>query len=142
MLLEIYDKDEKGFLAFDLRDILVQLPNAAWTLEWSVLELDALPAAGCELRVSSVSETVAASQRGVTLKWSELESLANSVLQIIDGKFAAYRPGSDLPVKGANVYEDSEYVIEAVDSTYWRVFSRDDAALGRLRKHFKEIRTL
>ena len=69
----------------------------------------------------------------------ELRELAGRLLQVIDGIVAGYRDApparSDADLRGA-----AEVVIEAVDSTFWRIYARDPTVIERFRDHYPDMR--
>jgi hypothetical protein len=46
----------------------------------------------------------------------------------------------DVIPKPATLYDTAEVVIEAIDTTFWRVYAKDDEVLERIRNHFKDVR--
>lgn len=143
-LIEIWDRGslhtehgETSQLAFDLRELLVQLPPDKKALNWSILGLWAV--AQDDTDVGEIEARVDASPVGLRMTGAELWDLAGRLLQVIDGTIVAF---SDSPPtrSDSDLRESCEIVIEAIDSTLWRVYTRDPAVSNRLRQTFADVR--
>src|SRR5262245_15139740 len=107
-------------LAVDLRHVLTALGSRALSSDWRVRNVWATGNATSALESLDDQQTVT----GATLK-----SLAENVIQIIDGEFAAFDPGS----------VTAWVIVEAVDSSYYTVRAEDDAVLETIRRSFQEV---
>ena len=118
---EIRDADARGFLAFDLRDILAclgaEVTERIWTCE------------GVDCTGEGVEEIFDVDYRGLAIPGARLVELAGRVLQIIDGTFYGRRPGEDTP----------SIVVRAVDSTLWEVFGGEEC-LRKIEDGFSDVR--
>ncbi|MEQ9490537.1 MAG: hypothetical protein RIM72_16250 [Alphaproteobacteria bacterium] len=121
--VEIRDKDPRGFLSFDLEQILECLGDAALRRVWRCTHLECSGEGADALELASEAIDPVDGER--------LLQLARSVLQVIDGEFAGYLPGQ-LHVS---------LRISAIDSSLWEVFG-DDVTLNRIRAAFKDVRPI
>lgn len=65
---------------------------------------------------------------GVPLDWAQMRTLAQECQQIIDGRFTGYDESGQAQLQ-----------MQAIDSSYWVVWSRDAAVLGRVRTAFTDV---
>jgi len=145
---------------FDLDEFLDAIRPWGEPLTWSICDLWATVAEqGCVYLTPSGTERVVTGDRArldpvcgdiaAPMSFAALAAFAACTHQVIDGLFVGVEEGGlrrDLP----RLFEDHiEYlhpdetwfrsyplVVHAFDSTYWRVFVRDDAAAGALRERF------
>ena len=119
--LELRDADSRGFLIFDLRDILASLGSDAIERTWTCESVDCTG--------EGVDDFFEVAYRKLAIPGSRLIDLSRRVLQIIDGTFYGTRPGEDVP----------SIVIRSVDSTLWEVFGSDDC-LRKIESAFTNVR--
>ena len=111
-----------GYLAVDLRRVLEALgervQNSWWRidLEWATDDT-----------TEKQLETLA--KQGQMVDGRTLMAAAERVVQVIDGEFAAYEPGSEEPW----------VTVEAVDSSYYTVRSADPAVLQAITARFQDV---
>ncbi|HET9037379.1 MAG TPA: hypothetical protein VFN45_14295 [Myxococcaceae bacterium] len=138
--LEIFDADEHGKLAGSLEEMLrLADPPASrlkWTLRYIEARDDVSPAWPAGLK--DLEAQASARKFGLELSWKQLTALA-AVLRTpvdvrLDGWARAPRPG-DAP--GELVIR-----IEVLDSTLFRVASRERPVLTRLERRFKDTRSV
>jgi len=119
--VEIHDCHRRGYLAFDLKDILRALGQDAKERVWRVEQLECTGEATPEL------EQIEAASTAVT--GEELLALAERTNQIIEGTFL-----------GRLTSENRDSLrIHAVDSTLWEVFG-DERCLSHIRDSFLYVR--
>jgi hypothetical protein len=73
--------------------------------------------------------------------WNELWELSDKLDQVIDAIVILPRK-VPLVFKAKDIQkirDESDVMIEAVDSTFWRVFSRDEKVLNALRGRYKAV---
>ena len=119
--LELRDADSRGFLSFDLRDILACLGSDASERTWTCQDVDCTG--------EGVDELFEVVYEGRAIPGSKLIELSRRVLQIIDGTFYGRRAGEDAP----------SIVIRSVDSTLWEVFGSDEC-LRKIESAFTDVR--
>ena len=138
--LEIFDTDEHGKLAASLTDMLRHADPPASRLTWTLRYIEARDdvSAAWPAGLKDLEAQASARKFGLELSWEQLTSLA-AVLHApvdvrLDGWKRAPRPG-DAP--GELVIR-----IEVLDSTLFRVASRERAVLTRLERRFKDTRSV
>ena len=119
--LEIHDMHPRGFLGFDLKDVLRCLGKDATDRIWRCVNLEVTGEATRELE--AVEET------GEVLTGERLMSLAERTNQVIWGDFLGRRPGE----------ETESLRISAIDSSFWEVFG-DEGCLDKVRAAFRDVR--
>jgi len=140
-LIEITNK---GFSGVDLSDILNVLEVFGSGLSWAILELEAEAKPDWSRNMSELREQIARSPSGLKLSWSELVSLAEDFEQVINGVFVGVRKGEPIPTLPLDqgLYESSEIVIHAFDTTLWEVCARDKTITEAIQNAFKGTRLL
>lgn len=133
-MIEIWDGP-----AVQLGDLLDAIPDAD-ELVWSVMELWAV-ARDDNTDFVTIERKAAESPTGLRLSTSELRELAARQMQLIDGIVVGYR--DDPPTRSdADLRASSEVVIEALDSTLWRISTRDRAVIDAVRRNYHDVRTV
>lgn len=122
-----------GYLNFDLRDLLQVLKPWGEELIWIVRHFDGR---GPALRRLADAQPLRDSE--LRLSWIELQQFATDVEQTYDGVFAGMQDPSLLPPGQLDVvgWAETDIIIEAWDSTYWRVYSSNMAIIEALEKRF------
>jgi hypothetical protein len=113
-----------GFLSFDLVDIFSAIGDVAIVSTWKCRNVECV-GQNAE-RLYELAET------GKKVSGLELSEIANGISLTIDGQFEAYRAGEVEPW----------ILIDAVDSSWFDVFSRDASVLERVRCHFRDVRPI
>jgi hypothetical protein len=146
--LEISDQDN-GYLAFDLGDILEVIEQFALQLCWYVVEFEPVGLAATEDGEGSpptwVTELWQTSETGAVqcLSWARLKELATHVTQTMDALFVATDQGTAAPTPSLDPNDEQfKLVIQAVDTSFWAVTSRDDNVLNSLKERFHDVRLL
>lgn len=119
-----------------LADILGILEMRGGNLNWAVLSLWATGKAPGWGTVVDFEKTVAALPNGYPLTWGELEMLAGSLDQVIDGVFIGCRDPEALHryPSDSDLYASCDVVVEANDGTYWEIHTSDAEIVARLRR--------
>jgi hypothetical protein len=156
-IFRISDASERGYLSFDLRDLVALVEPEAAHLCWHAIPMG-------EQTWIMVDETasqtmldlparVDASPNGVELSWPEMQELAASTHQTIWGTFIGIQPKTPLPSiaemfpdkwhyfnQAMSVFFDVvEIAIQAVDSSFWHLYARDDKVMERIRAAFADV---
>ncbi|MCA9095539.1 MAG: hypothetical protein KDA68_18800 [Planctomycetaceae bacterium] len=121
----IEDRDAKGVLNFDLKDILELAGGRAITSHWKLAMVEALGFQPAE-KLHFLCES------GTIVEGQILMNLAANVSQVIDGTFEAFDGCAKSPW----------LVIDAVDGAAYDVRSNDESLLDKLRAHFKSVSDL
>lgn len=111
-----------------LRTILAALPTAPADTRWTALHWWAVGNDDTfdALQLENATET------GLLLSAEQLQDLARQLFQLIDGTVAQIQgdpPAADDP----DLRRTCPIVIQAFDSSSWRVYARDPASLRTLR---------
>ena len=117
--IRIHDLDQRGVLAFDLKDIIAKLGPKARRTFWNVSPVDGVTD-GLDVTGESAAEFGFA-------------KLAERTRQLIWGKFIGYEDPSS---------QNPWIVIVGDDSTWFEVQSTDEAALSRLETGFRDVRSV
>lgn len=143
-LIEIHDTTEAGYLAFDLIDILPLLGDNCSSLIWSILDLEVRSKANVGLNVPELERKCRETPRGLIVTWDELRRLASKFKQTIDGVFVGCLERTMVPrLDRQETWHDlCEVVIEAIDSTSWRIYAKDGRLLDNVKGRFHEWRSL
>ncbi len=116
---------------------LVEHVSVTEDLQWTILEVWAVGETD-EVDVIALEREAEASPHGLNLSASELRGLAAGLHQVIDGIFVGYR-GQQPNRNDADLRSSAEVVLEAIDSTLWRVYAREVAMIDRLEKRFVRV---
>jgi hypothetical protein len=139
--IEIRDTDAGGVLTVQLRDILSVMPPEFRHRDWQVYELRATGNLGNSRSLPDLESRVETSAQGIVFSWNELWELSDKLDQVIDAIVILPRK-VPLVFKAKDIQkirDESDVMIEAVDSTFWRVFSRDEKVLNALRGRYKAV---
>ena len=126
--VKIRDKDPRGHLAFDLRDILSAIGPRAENSIWAVANETST---GEPLMVVGNSEALDELVLfKTTVSGIQLLEILKGVEQIISGEFSGFEIASSL---------DPWIVIVAFDSSWFEVRTDDEPTLARLRERFADV---
>ncbi len=161
-IIKIKDAENRC-LAFDLYDLVSLVSAEGPHFMWGVFDLKEVTFKDCsglsresglERTTTGLSLTEAQLYRrveenpgGWIISWSELLVLADLVLQTIEGTYvgcvdAGVLLSMDhdyLDDAGEAFYSAIEIAFQAVDSSYWLVYSKSDAILTRISNHFADV---
>ena len=117
---------------------LLDLVGDQPALDWSVMEVWAI-ARDDGTDLVALERRAAASSHGLTMSAAALRELAGELFQVVDGIVVGYRDRR--PDRGdEDLRSTATVVIEAIDSTFWRVYARDKAITERMRHHYSDVR--
>ena len=142
--VSVHDTHPRGYLEFDLKDVLAALGPRVTEHWWLMTDLDCTGEAAQPLR-----RAVEATQgKGLVLSGSELVAASQDIFQTIDGTVFALPPSLTATGEAAArkisradvLYETAPLVIVAVDSSYFDVLTRDEHDVQRLRARFRDVR--
>ena len=115
------DADSRGFLTFDLRDVLACLGSDAIERTWRC--------EGVDCSGEGSDEMFDVEYRRLNVPGRKLIDLSHRILRIIDGTFYGRRPGENVP----------SIVVRSVDGTSWQVFA-NDKCLRKIESGFTDVR--
>ncbi len=142
-ILSIHDMAPQGFLAFDLKEVLVCLGSAVQDYVWLITELDCL-GEGAQRLCEQVSRA-----SGVGVVWTGLELLAasamfsqtiNATLIGVPKETNASENLSDLGHVELFPESRAEVIIRAVDSSFFEVMTKNPDHVQALQARFKDVR--
>ena len=126
--LTIHDLDDRGVLAFDLRDLLRVIGPRAITAEWTITD----PVeSGFEATGPGGERLEALAEASAQIAGAELIAIAEDTQQVIWGDFAGKLP---------NVQNQDWVTIRAFDSSFFEVETSDEAVIEKLKSHFRDVR--
>lgn len=138
-VIELHDKDDRGFLEISLRDILVALADRGSSLHWGIAEWEAVGDLG-ELGGHDQIDSRIESNAGLwPLCWNDLQALAERVSQVINTTIVAFASAKSLRANSqpAQWATSASLLIEAIDSSLWRVSTREREVLDVMRRRFR-----
>jgi hypothetical protein len=130
--IRIHDLDQRGVLAFDLKDIIAKLGPKARQTFWNVSPVEGVTD-GLDVTGESAAEFEALAQSGERINGRRFAKLAERTRQVIWGKFIGYEDPSS---------QNPWIVIVGGDSTWFEVQSTEEAALSRLETGFRDVRSV
>ena len=113
-----------GFLNFDLEEIFSAIGNPVIVSTWRCHNV--------ECTGENAERLYELSEEGESVSGKELVEIVAGIFQTIDGEFEAYRDGK----------EDPWLVVNAVDSSWFEVFSVDSAVLESIKSSFQDVSEL
>jgi hypothetical protein len=113
-----------GFLNFDLKEIFSAIGNPVSVSTWKCHNV--------ECTGENAQRLCELSDEGQSVSGKELVAIVAGIFQTIDGEFEAYRDGKKNPW----------LVVNAVDSSWFEVFSVDSAVLESIRSSFQDVSEL
>jgi hypothetical protein len=119
--VEIHDRHPRGYLAFDLKEIIECLREEVLAREWRV--------EGVESTGTRSDELESLEGSNCTISGLHLYALTEGINQIIWGTFSG-----KLPTEAAD-----SLIIKAIDSTLWEVFACS-ASLAKVQASFRDVR--
>lgn len=130
-MIEIWDGGVR------LGDLLEAIPPTD-ELKWSIMEFWGV-ARDNETDVVALEQEAAGSPTGLRLSGGQLRELASNLLQLVDGIVVGYR--NDPPTRSdLDLRTSSEVVIEAIDSTLWRIYARNSAIVSAVQRNYDDVR--
>jgi hypothetical protein len=135
--------DKKRVVIVTLSDILIEIPNGK-SLYWSILYLEAIGRLGVGTSMLTFENQINDSENGLIITWDDLSLLSKKFDQVIDVTIIGSKNKSFLQRYENNreMYETCDIVIEMIDSSYWKVFSKDENLIKRLLAKFKQTELL
>jgi len=148
---------EGGYLAFDLRHLLALVNPEGPNLRWHAIPM------GEDFFVTGNGEEAEAAiewcnrvddfPEGRVTDWHSLRAMGDQIFQTIWGTFIALRPEVELPPVPSlfqdswhyldratdAFYRDVEIAFQAVDSSFWLVWAKDEDVRNRIRNAFEDV---
>lgn len=141
--IRILDNND-GFVSVKLQDILEEIDHGE-LFHWSILYFYGMGHLKDGKSIQDFEEEAIESEKGILMKWEELNSFANTIDQLFGifiigckdlQRIARYKNEKE------KRYEICDIVIEMIDSAFWEVFSKDEDLINRLAAKFKDVELL
>ena len=142
-IIEIRYRDERGILTVELKDLLAFFDHEGPTLIWSIQDLEAVGDPDkLKIDVLEIEKLAKESPQGFVLRWQELVELAQTLTDVWNAWIVACSYGAPIPkaIYKSEKVDQFEAVIEAFDSSFWRVFARDHSIIHRIASKFHDVR--
>jgi hypothetical protein len=131
-VVSIHDMDQRGFLSFDLLQILRAIEQAVREYSWIVTDMEC---------------TGEPAPTRTILSFNQLADYAQRVEQTINGAVVGVPPGDLAEVDLETVTRISDFprsrarvAILAVDSSYFEVIAKDPVVITLIQQTFREVR--
>ncbi len=141
--IRIQDLTESGYVAVELPDILKEVQNGD-SFHWSILCLEASGNLGEGKSIVEFENEISDSKNGLFISWDDLNILSKKFHQIIDMVLIGCKNEISLQryKTDQEMYEACDIVIDMFDSSYWKIFSKDEKFIDRLAAKFKDVEPL
>jgi hypothetical protein len=118
-----------------LSKILAGIEPFGKDLSWSIFHLWATGDLGDGKSILELEKLISSSPRGYFVTWEGLSELANHFDQVIDGQFIGCKDTNKIKryEKDYDLYAFCDIVIEAKDSTVWRIHAKDPLVIEKFR---------
>lgn len=121
--IRIADRDARGVLSFDLRQLLDLLGDRVFQSDWLCFVEE------CTAVDQETTNLEHAYSDSALLTGREFSELAAHTLQVIDGVFQGFLPGESQPwIK-----------LAAIDSSFWEIYARDPSDLTPFQTAFRNV---
>lgn len=138
--IKIMDSGE--ILTFDLVDILNCIKDIGSNYNWAILDIYLTSKQNSNLNVLELEKEVNSKDEFFKISFVDLLKLSGKFNQVIDGKFIASRGDFKNRIDIKDIEEKCDIVIEAIDSSYWTVFSKDSRIIELLTSTFEKVEIL
>lgn len=139
--IKIMDGDE--FLSFDLVDILKCIRDRSIIYNWAITDLYCTSKHESNLNAKDLEEQVNSKENLFVIDFNSLMILSTKINQTIDGKFIASKTNFPKILPDSSKLEESfDIIIEAIDSSYWTVYSKDLIIIKLLMGKFKNTKVV
>jgi hypothetical protein len=141
-IVEIRDQ-KPGYLNVDLRNLLSLFKEDGPNLVWSILDLEAVgDAEKLKTDLLEIERQIEESPDGLIVEWEDLLVLAESLVDVWNILIAASHDVPSIPrlEYGTTNFERCEIAIEIFDSTWCRVYARNDAIVRRVKANYRNVR--
>ncbi|WP_348620211.1 hypothetical protein [Pedobacter lusitanus] len=123
------DGDSSEVLSVGLIDILNCIDDGEST-NWGLLWLEAIGELDGTESILDLEQRVNKAEKVTIMAWKELLDLSSQITQAIDLLIIGDKDLLNIRERLTNgAYENCDYTIELIDSTYWIVYSKNDAFL-------------
>ncbi len=141
-IVEVRDSNSDGLLTVELLNFLRVVEPEGKNLIWSILDLEARTSPDrFKGNLLELEQQVRQSLQGLIFSWDELVAFANSLVEILNAVIVGCKDENRIPtlIPGDGVFAQCEIGIEAVDSSLWRVYAREDVLLKKVQASFNDV---
>jgi hypothetical protein len=143
-VIEIKYQDNQGTSIIELIDLLNLIAQDKQQLVWSILDLEAIGDISTiwERGILDLEENIKELPQGLILSWQMLVLLVRKFDQVINTVIVGCQEVSKIPVLKPDIDLDTpcEIVLELIDSSVWRIYSKDERLLQHLQHEFSNVR--
>jgi hypothetical protein len=143
-VIEIKYQDSQGTSIIELIDLLNLIAQDKQQLVWSILDLEAIGDISTiwERGILDLEENIKELPQGLILSWQMLVLLVRKFDQVINTVIVGCQEVSKIPVLKPDIDLDTpcEIVLELIDSSVWRIYSKDERLLQHLQHEFSNVR--
>lgn len=142
---EIKYQNSQNTSTVELIDLLNLIEsNKQQQLIWSILDLEAVGDITIiwERGILDLEANIKYLPQGLILSWQMLVQLAQKFDQVINTVIVGCQEVSKVPVLKPDIDIDApcEIVLELIDSSVWRIYSKDERLLQHLQHEFSNVR--
>jgi hypothetical protein len=142
-VIEIKYQDSQGTSTIELIDLLNLIAQDKQQLVWSILDLEAIGDISTiwERGILDLEENINALPQGLILSWQMLVLLVRGFDQVINTVIVGCQEVSKVPILKPDIDLDTpcEIVLELIDSSVWRIYSKDERLLQHLQHEFSNV---
>jgi hypothetical protein len=135
-VIEIKYQDSQGTSTIELIDLLNLIAQDKQQLVWSILDLEAIGDITTiwERGILDLEANIKYLPQGLILSWQMLVQLAPKFDQVINTVIVGCQKVSKIPSLEPNVDLDEpcEIVLELIDSSVWRIYTKDKLLTAKL----------
>ena len=143
-VIEIKYQDNQGTSTIELIDLLNLIAQDKQKLVWSILDLEAIGDISTiwERGILDLEENIKELPQGLILSWQMLVLLVRKFDQVINTVIVGCQEVSKVPVLQPDIDLDTpcDIVLEFIDSSVWRIYSKDERLLQHLQHEFSNVR--
>lgn len=143
-VIEIKYQDNQGTSTIELIDLLNLIAQDKQKLVWSILDLEAIGDISTiwERGILDLEENIKDLPQGLILSWQMLVLLVRKFDQVINTVIVGCQEVSQIPSLKPDIDLDApcEIVLELIDSSVWRIYSKDERLLQHLQHEFTNVR--
>lgn len=145
-VVSVHDMAPRGFLGFDVKDILACLGPGIHDCSWLISNQDDLECTG-EGRKPLLDAVEGSPAPGLVVSAAELAAFFEDTQQTIDGTIVGISKNSfsskDLEALGEIERfpeTEAQIIIRAVDSSFFEIMTKNPNDIKALKKRFKDVR--
>lgn len=136
------DGDSNEVLSVDLIDILNCIDSGERT-NWALLWIEAIGELVGAESILDLEQRINKAEKGTIMTWYELVGLSTGITQAIDLLIIGDKNPLNIRERSTNgIYENYDYTIELIDSSYWIIYSKNEAFLKGVFEKLEGVKFL